>query len=141
MPNTGMLDHYALNSRGRSRVHWMSPWPSRSGYQTLKFSKHLNRQVTIIGPPNYCNFNKHSPQISDMQESIMPSSSLAKSRPSSSIPMHNYISPFHTEKKPTCGYHYCRETDHCKRRIGIYPVNIVAWRPTTGKARAQSAKI
>ena len=41
MPNTGMLDHQAFRPtptevRPRSVTYWMQPWPSQSGYETLR---------------------------------------------------------------------------------------------------------
>ena len=50
-------------------------------------------------------------------------------RPSSSTNPSNSICPFHTEIKPTCGYYFSHITDNRKRRIGIPPSNLVAWRP------------
>ena len=64
------------------------------------------------------------------------------SRPSSSRPaLNNSVCPFHTTMKPTCGYYFSRDTDNRKRRIGIPPSNLVAWRPTFSATptRAQTA--
>ena len=41
----------------------------------------------------------------------------------------NSLAPFHTlKKKSTCGYYFSRSTDHKKRKTGIPPSDLVAWR-------------
>ena len=51
-----------------------------------------------------------------------------RSRPGSSVAAGNSVAPFHTIRKPTCGYFFSREMDHRKKNIGILPTNTVAWR-------------
>ncbi|KFQ00377.1 hypothetical protein N330_10829, partial [Leptosomus discolor] len=41
----------------------------------------------------------------------------------------NSYSPFYTAQKPTCGYHYHRDTDHTRKVMDISSANIVKWRP------------
>ncbi|KAL7843855.1 hypothetical protein AOLI_G00253670 [Acnodon oligacanthus] len=37
----------------------------------------------------------------------------APQKPHRATPLHsNSLSPFHTEEKPTCGFHFCWNTDH-----------------------------
>lgn len=48
----------------------------------------------------------------------------------------NYINsytPFYTLQKPTCGYRYCRDTDHTRKVMDVERVNIVKWRTIVGK--------
>ncbi|KFZ55618.1 hypothetical protein N321_10025, partial [Antrostomus carolinensis] len=41
----------------------------------------------------------------------------------------NSYRPFYTAQKPTCGYRYCRDTDHTKKVIDVLSANVVKWRP------------
>ncbi|XP_003388197.1 PREDICTED: uncharacterized protein LOC100635953 [Amphimedon queenslandica] len=120
MPNSGMLDHRAYN--GRVAVHWMSSWPKATGYETLRFSRHMQRQVLTI-KKEY---------------------SLSKRRPHTAIehtPGSNSMSPFYTVRlKPTCGYHYKPNTDHRRFKIGLHPSDLVSWRYRySGRPRTQIA--
>ncbi|XP_054836404.1 putative uncharacterized protein GUCA1ANB [Eublepharis macularius] len=45
----------------------------------------------------------------------------------------NSYNPFYTLQKPTCGYRYCRDTDHKKKVMDVEMTNIVKWRTITGK--------
>lgn len=40
----------------------------------------------------------------------------------------NSLAPFSTLGKYTCGYYFSRETDNKKRKTGIPPSDLVAWR-------------
>uniref|UniRef100_A0A8D0SLH5 Uncharacterized protein n=2 Tax=Sus scrofa TaxID=9823 RepID=A0A8D0SLH5_PIG len=40
----------------------------------------------------------------------------------------NSLNPFCTSQKPTCGYLYCRDTDHTRKRFDVPPANLVLWR-------------
>ena len=40
----------------------------------------------------------------------------------------NSLAPFSTLGKYTCGYYFSRSTDHKKRKTGIPPSDLVAWR-------------
>ncbi|XP_066482560.1 putative uncharacterized protein CIMIP3 [Tiliqua scincoides] len=40
---------------------------------------------------------------------------------------NSYI-PFYTLQKPTCGYRYCRDTDHTRKVLDVERVNIPKWR-------------
>ncbi|XP_074833365.1 ciliary microtubule inner protein 3 [Carettochelys insculpta] len=44
----------------------------------------------------------------------------------------NSYAPFYTAQKPTCGYRYCRDTDHTRKLMDVKSVNIVKWRPFGG---------
>ncbi|XP_037375611.1 putative uncharacterized protein GUCA1ANB isoform X2 [Talpa occidentalis] len=39
----------------------------------------------------------------------------------------NSLNPFYTLQKPTCGYLYCRDTDHTRKRFDIPPTNQILW--------------
>nr|XP_045012898.1 putative uncharacterized protein GUCA1ANB [Jaculus jaculus] len=39
----------------------------------------------------------------------------------------NSLNPFYTLQKPTCGYLYCRDTDHTRKRFDVPPANLVLW--------------
>lgn len=43
----------------------------------------------------------------------------------------NSLAPFSTLGKYTCGYYFSRETDNKKRKTGIPPSDLVAWRSIT----------
>lgn len=43
----------------------------------------------------------------------------------------NSLAPFSTLGKSTCGYYFSRGTDNKKRKTGIPPSNLVAWRSFT----------
>uniref|UniRef100_A0A8D0GJY8 Ciliary microtubule inner protein 3 n=1 Tax=Sphenodon punctatus TaxID=8508 RepID=A0A8D0GJY8_SPHPU len=45
----------------------------------------------------------------------------------------NSYTPFYTLQKPTCGYCYCRDTDHTRKVIDVENTNIVKWRPIIRK--------
>uniref|UniRef100_A0A8D0DKZ3 Ciliary microtubule inner protein 3 n=1 Tax=Salvator merianae TaxID=96440 RepID=A0A8D0DKZ3_SALMN len=40
----------------------------------------------------------------------------------------NSYCPFYTLQKPTCGYRYCRDTDHRRKVLDVERVNIPKWR-------------
>ncbi|XP_042319979.1 putative uncharacterized protein GUCA1ANB [Sceloporus undulatus] len=40
----------------------------------------------------------------------------------------NSYMPFYTLQKPTCGYRYCRDTDHTRKVLDVERVNIPKWR-------------
>uniref|UniRef100_A0A4X2KNV4 Uncharacterized protein n=1 Tax=Vombatus ursinus TaxID=29139 RepID=A0A4X2KNV4_VOMUR len=40
----------------------------------------------------------------------------------------NSYTPFYTLQKPTCGYLYCRSTDHSRKRLDVPYTNITKWR-------------
>lgn len=40
----------------------------------------------------------------------------------------NRLAPFSTSGKSTCGYYFSRDTDNKKRKTGIPPSDLVAWR-------------
>ncbi|KAM6185116.1 ciliary microtubule inner protein 3 [Rhynchocyon petersi] len=40
----------------------------------------------------------------------------------------NSLNPFYTAQKPTCGYLYCRDTDHTRKRFDVPYANVVLWR-------------
>ncbi|XP_060045808.1 putative uncharacterized protein CIMIP3 isoform X2 [Erinaceus europaeus] len=40
----------------------------------------------------------------------------------------NSLSPFYTLQKPTCGYLYCRDTDHSRKVFDVPPANQIMWR-------------
>ncbi|XP_069879847.1 putative uncharacterized protein CIMIP3 isoform X2 [Dipodomys merriami] len=40
----------------------------------------------------------------------------------------NSLNPFCTLQKPTCGYLYCRDIDHTRKRFDVPPANLVLWR-------------
>uniref|UniRef100_A0A8C3VQH1 Ciliary microtubule inner protein 3 n=1 Tax=Catagonus wagneri TaxID=51154 RepID=A0A8C3VQH1_9CETA len=40
----------------------------------------------------------------------------------------NSLNPFYTLQKPTCGYLYCRHTDHTRKRFDVPSANLVLWR-------------
>lgn len=40
----------------------------------------------------------------------------------------NRLAPFSTSGKSTCGYYFSRDTDNNKRKTGIPPSDLVAWR-------------
>ncbi|KAH1171064.1 putative uncharacterized protein GUCA1ANB [Mauremys mutica] len=44
----------------------------------------------------------------------------------------NSYAPFYTAQKPTCGYRYCRDTDHTRKVMDVERANIVKWRPIVG---------
>ncbi|KAL6464157.1 hypothetical protein MHYP_G00264740 [Metynnis hypsauchen] len=54
----------------------------------------------------------------------------APQKPHRATPEHsNSLSPFYTEEKPTCGFRFCWNTDHRRRRhTDICPSNPVMWR-------------
>ncbi|CAI8045808.1 Putative uncharacterized protein GUCA1ANB [Geodia barretti] len=127
MPNTGMLDHRAYGSsrRERSRVHWLEAWPSRAGYTTVESTR-------------VASFSRHLQILRSLNQ---PSTGRSGSRPGSSTPYpSNSLSPFHTTMKPTCGYFFAHDTDNKKRRIGIPPSNLVAWRSKVGHTHTQRAQ-
>ncbi|KFV04978.1 hypothetical protein N340_05035, partial [Tauraco erythrolophus] len=41
----------------------------------------------------------------------------------------NSYRPFYTAQKPTCGYHYHRDTDHTRKVMDVSSANVVKWRP------------
>lgn len=41
----------------------------------------------------------------------------------------NSYSPFYTAQRPTCGYHFCHDTDHTKKVTDVSSANIMKWRP------------
>uniref|UniRef100_A0ABM5GDP0 Uncharacterized protein n=1 Tax=Pogona vitticeps TaxID=103695 RepID=A0ABM5GDP0_9SAUR len=45
----------------------------------------------------------------------------------------NSYTPFYTLQKPTCGYRYCRDTDHTRKVLDVERVNIPKWRTIVGK--------
>ncbi|XP_034271147.2 putative uncharacterized protein CIMIP3 [Pantherophis guttatus] len=45
----------------------------------------------------------------------------------------NSYNPFYTLQKPTCGYRYCRDTDHRRKVMDIERVNIPKWRTIVQK--------
>ncbi|XP_053104933.1 putative uncharacterized protein GUCA1ANB [Hemicordylus capensis] len=45
----------------------------------------------------------------------------------------NSYMPFYTLQKPTCGYRYCRDTDHRRRVLDVERVNLPKWRSIVGK--------
>ncbi|XP_070605021.1 putative uncharacterized protein CIMIP3 [Erythrolamprus reginae] len=45
----------------------------------------------------------------------------------------NCYNPFYTLQKPTCGYRYCRDTDHRRKVLDIERVNIPKWRTIVQK--------
>ena len=47
----------------------------------------------------------------------------------------NSYSPFYTAQKPTCGYHYHRDTDHTRKVMDVLSANIVKWRPIRAQSR------
>ncbi|XP_036622137.1 uncharacterized protein 114841037 [Trichosurus vulpecula] len=40
----------------------------------------------------------------------------------------NSYTPFYTLQKPTCGYLYCRDTDHTRKRLDVPYTNVTKWR-------------
>uniref|UniRef100_A0A8B9UZM0 Uncharacterized protein n=1 Tax=Anas zonorhyncha TaxID=75864 RepID=A0A8B9UZM0_9AVES len=42
----------------------------------------------------------------------------------------NSYSPFYTAQRPTCGYHFCHDTDHTKKVTDVSSANIMKWRPS-----------
>ncbi|XP_078011489.1 ciliary microtubule inner protein 3 [Phascolarctos cinereus] len=40
----------------------------------------------------------------------------------------NSYTPFYTLEKPTCGYLYCRDTDHTRKRLDVPYTNVTKWR-------------
>uniref|UniRef100_A0A452GPD9 Uncharacterized protein n=1 Tax=Gopherus agassizii TaxID=38772 RepID=A0A452GPD9_9SAUR len=44
----------------------------------------------------------------------------------------NSYAPFYTAQKPTCGYRYCRDTDHTRKVMDVESANVVKWRPIVG---------
>ncbi|XP_062834723.1 putative uncharacterized protein CIMIP3 [Anolis carolinensis] len=40
----------------------------------------------------------------------------------------NSYNPFYTLQKPTCGYRYCRDTDHRRKVLDVERVNLPKWR-------------
>uniref|UniRef100_A0A8C8SGJ2 Uncharacterized protein n=1 Tax=Pelusios castaneus TaxID=367368 RepID=A0A8C8SGJ2_9SAUR len=44
----------------------------------------------------------------------------------------NSYAPFYTAQKPTCGYRYCRDTDHTRKVMDVESANVVKWRPSVG---------
>uniref|UniRef100_A0A8D2KYS7 Uncharacterized protein n=2 Tax=Varanus komodoensis TaxID=61221 RepID=A0A8D2KYS7_VARKO len=52
----------------------------------------------------------------------------------------NSYTPFYTLQKPTCGYLYCRDTDHKRKVMDVERVNIPKWRNIVGKKPGLSAE-
>ncbi|XP_067414820.1 putative uncharacterized protein CIMIP3 [Emydura macquarii macquarii] len=44
----------------------------------------------------------------------------------------NSYAPFYTVQKPTCGYRYCRDTDHTRKVMDVESANVVKWRSIVG---------
>ncbi|XP_072498197.1 putative uncharacterized protein CIMIP3 [Notamacropus eugenii] len=40
----------------------------------------------------------------------------------------NSYTPFYTLQKPTCGYLYCRDTDHTRKSLDVPYTNVTKWR-------------
>ncbi|XP_031820716.1 uncharacterized protein 114841037 [Sarcophilus harrisii] len=40
----------------------------------------------------------------------------------------NSYTPFYTLQKPSCGYLYCQDTDHTRKRLDIPYTNVNKWR-------------
>ncbi|XP_074046262.1 ciliary microtubule inner protein 3 [Macrotis lagotis] len=40
----------------------------------------------------------------------------------------NSYSPFYTLQKPTCGYLYCQDTDHTRKKLDVPYANTSKWR-------------
>ncbi|CAI8045810.1 Putative uncharacterized protein GUCA1ANB, partial [Geodia barretti] len=129
--------------RERSRVHWLEAWPSRAGYTTVESTRvaSFSRHLQILRSLNQVYSGTMKPVSLNLFFSIQPSTGRSGSRPGSSTPYpSNSLSPFHTTMKPTCGYFFAHDTDNKKRRIGIPPSNLVAWRSKVGHTHTQRAQ-
>ena len=84
-------------------------------YELLSIARSLYTTVHVI---------MSYPSIFHIQEKQSRSSS----RPATAT-LSNSLCPFNTVMKPTCGYYFSRGTDNRKKRIGIPPSDLVAWRP------------
>ncbi|XP_077785182.1 ciliary microtubule inner protein 3 [Podarcis muralis] len=51
----------------------------------------------------------------------------------------NTYTPFYTLQKPTCGYRYCRDTDHTRKVMDVERVDFSKWKPIFGKKPGLSA--
>ncbi|EDO39202.1 predicted protein [Nematostella vectensis] len=133
MPNTGQIQGQAFKCE-KCRQDFSNVWlPSNpccrikmreigqnTAIYTTPYSRHLSYSMSS---GESCDSNRSSPK-SRKNRSNQPSMPQLDPR----FRYVNSLAPFSTLGKPTCGFYFSRETDNKKRRTGIPPSDLVAWR-------------
>ena len=144
MPNTGQLvgqcwkcdkcrkdfKNVWLPTNVCCRVSVLNSKPEATLFQT-PYSRHLSGDVkeaanmtksVYAACPESGNKSLHRRNPDNKQD--IPVKSLAEPW----MRQVNSMAPFSTLGKYTCGYYFSRDTDNKKRKTGIPPSNLVAWR-------------
>lgn len=142
MPNTGQLLGQAFKCKS-CRKNFAEVWmPSNVCCRVAAME--AERDVALSRPTNlYSRYmtedaKEACAQNSGMRRNSNSVKSTSETPAKTNIPVQqlsnprmkyvNSLAPFSTLGKSTCGYYFSRETDNKKRKTGIPPSNLVAWR-------------
>lgn len=143
MPNTGQLLGQAFKCNS-CRKNFKDVWmPSnvccRIAAMEAEKTAALNRMVNLYSryltedAKEASNLRKSSKSLESSDRTSAETPAKLRNTPFQQLsnPRMKYVNslaPFSTLGKSTCGYYFSRETDNKKRKTGIPPSNLVAWR-------------
>lgn len=141
MPNTGQLLGQCWkcdNCRQEFKTVWLptnvccriSSWQGTHGVLTqAPYSRHISNELKEAVTNATTSARSQDTQnsthgVRDIKNKPAPVQRLAEPW----MRQVNSLAPFSTLGKYTCGYYFSRDTDNKKRKTGIPPSDLVAWR-------------
>lgn len=141
MPNTGQLIGQCLkcnDCRKDFKSVWlptnvccrMAVWSNPGLMKQAPYSRYISndlKEAVTKTATNACTentSNKSTGARDSRRKTDFPVQSLAEPW----MRQVNALAPFSTLGKYTCGYYFSRDTDNKKRKTGIPPSDLVAWR-------------
>lgn len=139
MPNTGQLIGQSWkcgDCRKDFKAVWLptnvccrvAAWGTQPAVPTqAPYSRHISNQLRDAATQSVSSLrteNTSKPHRETLKNTDIPVQCLAEPW----TRQVNSLAPFSTLGKYTCGYYFSRSTDNKKRKTGIPPSDLVAWR-------------